>query len=129
MLKISYMSKNIEIDSGYLEVLLRISALHIKDPVEGIAQVIRDDWLYISSGGHCEIIGPDFESYIADQRGREVASNALCSAIHALRHASMNISDETLNLLWPEKRFSCDIPAAKLVALGNELLVLIGMND
>ena len=46
-------------------LFLRLAALHIESPVTQLEQEIRDDWLFISSGGHSEILCPDFDSYFS----------------------------------------------------------------
>ena len=62
---VSFGKSSFEVNSGLLELFLRLAALHIESPVTQLEQEIRDDWLFISSGGHSEILCPDFDSYFS----------------------------------------------------------------
>lgn len=122
MLDIFYNNKSIGINSGLLEILLRISALQVHEPPPAIGEKIRNDWLFISSGHHGEILSPDFDGYMKNDEGRSIALQAIGDAVRLLKDGPPLIDHNLINLLWQTERFSTPIVAEAVVAAGEKLL-------
>ena len=124
-LSITFRGKTIDINSGLLEVFLRFASLHIEVPTDEVGTEIRNDWLFISSGGHSEILSPDFDLYLNSDVGISVAVSALRSALASFERGPKYIDHSHLNLLWAGERFTSGIDSEKMIKVGRSLLSII----
>jgi hypothetical protein len=126
---VSFGKSSFEVNSGLLELFLRLAALHIESPVTQLEQEIRDDWLFISSGGHSEILCPDFDSYLYPQEGKVIALSAIGSLLIALKNAPKQLNKDMLNVMGFKYIYVGDVNSEALIALGEACIDLINGRD
>ena len=126
---VSFGKSSFEVNSGLLEPFLRLAALHIESPVTQLEQEIRDDWLFISSGGHSEILCPDFDSYLYAQEGKIIALSAIDSLLIALKNAPKQLNKDMLNVMGFKYIYVGDVDSEALIALGEACIDLINGGD
>ncbi|HXE51928.1 MAG TPA: hypothetical protein VN541_02890 [Tepidisphaeraceae bacterium] len=113
---------------GFLEIWLRLLALHIKDPTEpgSVATKIRDQWLLASRGYFSGCVPVSMDEAVATDEGKSIVKNAIHSLLHSLEHGPEMINNDALNLLGIEGvRFGSDIEKRRLIEIGNAFLDLI----
>ena len=126
---VSFGKSSFEVNSGLLELFLRLAALHIESPVTQLEQEIRDDWLFISSGGHSEILCPDFDFYLYPREGKVIALSAIGSLLIALKNAPKQLNKDMLNVMGFKYIYVGDVDSEALIALGEACIDLINGGD
>ncbi|MBI5547368.1 MAG: hypothetical protein HY901_26085 [Deltaproteobacteria bacterium] len=112
---------------GFLELWLRLTALHIEDPPTppSIATRIRDQWLLASRGYFNGCVPHDLGEFVREPEGRRLILLAIRSLLLKLGDAPDTLDAGVLNLLGFEARFNRGIEKWRLVEISQAFFDLI----
>lgn len=112
---------------GFLELWLRLLALHIKDPAHddpdgAVIRAIRDQWLLASRGFFNGCVPADLEGAVRTKAGEKAVREAAASLLRALEAAPDLLNKDVLNLLGFENRLEKDDETWCLISIGRAFL-------
>ncbi|MDE2143342.1 MAG: hypothetical protein KGJ84_13110 [Elusimicrobia bacterium] len=112
---------------GFLELWLRLLALHIKDPAKDdpnapVIRAIRDQWLLASRGVFNGCVPVGLDDAVRTKAGEKAVREAAASLLRALEAAPERLSKDVLNLLGFENRLENDDETWRLISIGRAFL-------
>jgi hypothetical protein len=113
---------------SFLELWLRLLALHVEDPVEpgSLATKIRDRWLLASRGYFGGCVPDNLEEAVSTPEGEALVRAAIRSLLEALEAAPSELSKDVFNIMgFTDGTFGADIPTRRLIDVGHEFLALL----
>ncbi len=116
------------IKDAWLEVWLRLLALHIDDPVTpgGLAERMRNDWLFATKIPHNGCVPHRLDETAAGPEGRAILRGAVESLMAALAREPDDVSAATINLLGiGSGEYGRDIRRSGLLEIGRAFLDLL----
>jgi hypothetical protein len=114
------------IRDAFLELWLRLLALHVKDGDEGsLPNRIRSQWLLASRGYFTGMVPDHLEEFVSSEEGVKLVADAIESLDGALRRTTTTLHRGVLNVLGIEGDFTQDIETKKLLQVTSAFRDLI----
>jgi hypothetical protein len=116
------------ISDSFLELWLRLLALHIEDPTEpgSLATTIRDQWLLASRGYFMGCVPDGLEKAVSTSQGEALVRAAIHSLLESLESAPAWLSKDVFNLMGINNGvFTEDIETWRLEEIGQAHLDLL----
>jgi hypothetical protein len=109
---------------GFLELWLRLLALHIKDPARddpnaAVIRGIRDQWLLASRGFFNGCVPVGLEDALRTKAGEKAVREAADSLQRALEGSPENLGKDAFNLLGFESGWEKDVQKRDLIEIGR----------
>ncbi len=128
-LSVQFRGNSFDVNSHLLEIFLLVASLHLQDAADDERCDIRDNWLFIAGGHHCEILSPLLDAQLTTDALLATAVDAVASALAALRRAPPLLEAPWLNLLLRDAPMTGPVETAKVIEAGESMLRLLTIDN